>query len=429
CDDGNECTDSDICDASGFCNGIDLTGTPCTADSDICTDDVCSFGACTHIPNTGNPCDDGNECTNPDACDMGTCDGSDLTGTPCTPDSIVCTDDICSSGSCIHPPNTGNSCNDGVSCTNPDTCDAGVCQGPTDPSLCTDRLDCSTIQCTIERCEYSGCVSTPPGIVLWLPFDGHMDDYSEKRNHGYCMYCPGDTSGHIDGAYNFDGSDDYISVNNDPTLNPNEFTVAAWIYIDILPGSTDWYGIVSKGDYTSGNGYELYVRSSTVANANEITFGLGPDRAYSGFIPSTGEWIHVAGTYNGSYMVLYVNGERRDTVSSGIIPNGGPLFVGRRTSSLSNLFDGRIDDVRVYEIALDDQDIFNLYGGVVTCNDYDANSDGAINIIDLAMVIFAQGRNNIDPYWHAYDHMDVTGDNKINLADINNIISRMGQVC
>ncbi|MBU0530164.1 MAG: hypothetical protein KKC05_00660 [Nanoarchaeota archaeon] len=59
----------------------------------------------------------------------------------------------------------------------------------------------------------------------------------------------------------------------------------------------------------------------------------------------------------------------------------------------------------------------------------DANSDSIINIMDLAMVIFAQGRDQTDPYWHTYDHMDVTEDGMINLDDVSAVLARIGQTC
>ncbi|MBU0530163.1 MAG: hypothetical protein KKC05_00655, partial [Nanoarchaeota archaeon] len=66
-------------------------------------------------------------------------------------------------------------------------------------------------------------------------------------------------------------------------------------------------------------------------------------------------------------------------------------------------------------------------GGCPICED--VNSDGFINVIDLAMVIFVQSRHQGDPYWHAYDHMDMTGDGMINFYDVSAIINNMGQVC
>lgn len=115
CDDGLYCTVGETCTA-GLCNGgtdpcvgqpecfdtcdevadvcVSPVGTPCTADSDICTDDVCDgSGNCSHPFNTA-PCDDGDACTSADACASGVCAGG---GTTDCDDGEFCTNDSCDS--------------------------------------------------------------------------------------------------------------------------------------------------------------------------------------------------------------------------------------------------------------------------------------------------------------------------------------------
>jgi cysteine-rich repeat protein len=72
CDDGNT-NNGDCC--SSTCQ-LDSSGTACTSDSDVCTDDECDgAGTCTYTNNTA-PCDDGDPCTSTDACSGGICAGS-----------------------------------------------------------------------------------------------------------------------------------------------------------------------------------------------------------------------------------------------------------------------------------------------------------------------------------------------------------------
>src|SRR4029077_771868 len=83
-------------------------GSGCTADANECTDDVCAAGACTH-PNKGAGATCGSSATSDcDAADS--CDGSGAclpnnhaNGSGCTADSNECTDDVCSGGTCTHP--------------------------------------------------------------------------------------------------------------------------------------------------------------------------------------------------------------------------------------------------------------------------------------------------------------------------------------
>jgi uncharacterized delta-60 repeat protein len=76
---GEDCEGGDCCTAAcAFAAG----GTPCTADTNGCTDDQCdAAGACTHPANSA-PCDDGSVCTGNDVCSAGTCGGTPVISCP-----------------------------------------------------------------------------------------------------------------------------------------------------------------------------------------------------------------------------------------------------------------------------------------------------------------------------------------------------------
>jgi hypothetical protein len=168
CDDGNACTSGDTC-ANGVCTGTTLTcddGNPCT--SDFCE----SSGGCQYIANT-NPCDDGDACTSGDVCSGGACSGGPLIN--CN-DGNPCTDDSCDPGSgCINAADDTNTCDDGFFCTDTDVCDNGNCVGSGDPcvapELCSEALDTcveclvnadcdDTNVCTDDDCSLGSCVYT-----------------------------------------------------------------------------------------------------------------------------------------------------------------------------------------------------------------------------------------------------------------------------
>ncbi len=129
------CTNAgDPCTAGGECNQVcneaadncfDLSGTGCTDDGNVCTDDECNgSGACLH-PNNVAPCDDADACTTVDVCNGGgICIGSTP---PNCDDSNICTDDSCDSGSGCLNVNNSAPCNDGVFCNGADTCGSGSC--------------------------------------------------------------------------------------------------------------------------------------------------------------------------------------------------------------------------------------------------------------------------------------------------------------
>ena len=139
CNDGNVCTQSDMC-AGGACVG----GDPKSCDDGLaCTSDTCNAVlGCQHANNT-EPCDDGDACTNGDSCWQGTCIGG---GKPACNDGNACTNDSCDSQSgCKYVPNS-HPCSDGNVCTVTDVCSEGSCK-PGTKLACDDKNLCTTDSC------------------------------------------------------------------------------------------------------------------------------------------------------------------------------------------------------------------------------------------------------------------------------------------
>jgi hypothetical protein len=84
----------------------------------------------------------------------------------------------------------------------------------------------------------------------------------------------------------------------------------------------------------------------------------GPD-----FIPE-GEWTHLASTYDGSQLKIFVNGKlvNKAAVSGAVCTSNAPLIVGAtvKNNHTKNLVLGMIDDVRIYNNALTASQIQNL---------------------------------------------------------------------
>ncbi|MGB0176505.1 MAG: LamG-like jellyroll fold domain-containing protein [Owenweeksia sp.] len=147
---------------------------------------------------------------------------------------------------------------------------------------------------------------------------------------------------------NFDGSDDYTSEVDHVDFNfTTGLTIEAWVNADAL---TNHSALVSK--FSNGNReFSLLLLSSGIMEYS-ISFDGSTEQFFSGSTTLTsGNWYHIAFTYDGSTMRAFVNGNTDGTHSvSGTIHNGTvPLTIGARSEgSITRYFDGTMDEVRIW---------------------------------------------------------------------------------
>jgi Concanavalin A-like lectin/glucanases superfamily/Beta-propeller repeat len=184
CNDGNACTIGDICQ-NGTCVGTPKT---CTA-SDQCHDaGTCdpTTGVCSNPPKAnGTACNDGNACTTADVCQNGTCTGTPKT---CTASDQCHDAGTCdpTTGVCSNPPKAnGTACNDGNACTTNDVCTAGVCGGT--PKTCTASDQCHDA----GTCDpATGVCSNPSKANGTACNDGNACTLNDVCTNGTCSGTP-----------------------------------------------------------------------------------------------------------------------------------------------------------------------------------------------------------------------------------------------
>jgi len=153
-----------------------------------------------------------------------------------------------------------------------------------------------------------------------------------------------------DHSINFDGNDDYILISDHTSLDLTEnYTLEAWIF----PESFSWLaGIISKYHTNAANGYML-----RLTHQSPYT-GLGFDEVVTSTgVLNSNQWYHIAAVNNGGDRSLYINGSEY-TLS------GTPLNVSANNNNLKigsdyggRFFDGRIDEVRIWDIPRTQDDI------------------------------------------------------------------------
>ena len=206
------------------------------------------------------------------------------------------------------------------------------------------------------------------------------------------------------GAFDFDGIDDSINLSSISALMGENVTVSAWINCD--NGNGVEYPVISQANMTSG--YCLYVNNSTM----KPCFKLDNDIAISSKAIGINEWYYIVGTYNETDLKVYVDGKLTGNISK----NGSGLdtlgFIGFDNNS--NYFDGRIDEVAVWNRTLTDEEI-NLI--------YESN-----NGIKIESITFKDSNIGVTPCNHSY-LLDCDFINHSIGISLNNTINVMVQLC
>lgn len=216
---------------------------------------------------------------------------------------------------------------------------------------------------------------TPPasGLVGWWSASEDAGDVTGV--HDGAVFGPtiaiGD--GEVGNGFHFYSQGDVVEIPNSPALEPKGITVEAWIY----PTSSNWGQgfdneyIVDNNTYGQPYGYVLDNYGGMrflVAN------GSGAD-AVGGGNPPLNTWTHVAGTYDGFSLKMYIDGELvgQKGFAGGIAPtpNHEPVTIGANDRFGTSQFFGGIDEPAIYDRALTAGEIRAIYdaGASGKCRD------------------------------------------------------------
>jgi PKD repeat protein len=187
------------------------------------------------------------------------------------------------------------------------------------------------------------------------PSGSEVIDASGNANKGTVSGATRIATDHFGRALKFDGKDDWVTVNATSRLNlTTAMTLEAWVFPTTTSGVRDI--LIKEG--STADIYNLYARNWRGRPESNVFLG-GKNRVAEGTALPANRWTHVAGTYDGTTLRLFINGvQTASTPMSGpIATSTGPLRIGGN-SLWGEFFQGYIDEVRIYNRALTQPEIF-----------------------------------------------------------------------
>jgi hypothetical protein len=194
----------------------------------------------------------------------------------------------------------------------------------------------------------------PTGLVASYNFNAGtgttLADSSGNANTGTITGATWSTAGKNGNALSFNGTSNYVQVPDSASLDlTTGMTLEAWLRPSAL--GTAWRTVLFKTQ-TGGMVYSLYANQDTTRPIGQVNIA-GETNAVGSAALALNAWSHLAATFDGSALRLYVNGSLvSTTVITGSIPTSTGVLRMGGNSIWGEWFAGLIDDVRIYNKAL-----------------------------------------------------------------------------
>jgi len=184
-------------------------------------------------------------------------------------------------------------------------------------------------------------------------------DHSRYRNNGQIVGANW-TTGKFGWALSFDGVDDYVEISDFSEVN-DQITITAWAFLPTKDQPTDYPPILEKFENWSNR---LWLNLMTASEKVQLGYALdGQDWKFISTSIDYNRWVFIAGVVNGKKIKIYIDGslkiEGEHDYDFDWASINAPIRMGKGLDG--QIFEGTIDEVRIYNRALSEEEIKSLY--------------------------------------------------------------------
>ena len=219
--------------------------------------------------------------------------------------------------------------------------------------------DCASTMVTVTLSSTISTIDLSAHLVSYWDFDDNTDDH-RSGNHGTIV---GSGYTYEDGVHgkgiDLDGVDTYVNVNHDPSLDftNQSLTIAAWFRVDEFDKA--WQTLISKGE---GNNFRI----ARFQETDSISYSGGLFAKSAPIDINDNQFHHVVAVTNaGQFRSIYINGQLalQTPIGSDISDTGMDLFIGNNPDEPGRSWNGMIDDLAIWDKALDACEVGFIYDG------------------------------------------------------------------